>query len=472
MAKVEMSKSSNITKNLRRYETELVKKKRLDQAIELDIIANYGRANVIYAKGGFRSALWEYRTDLKLIIDEYRNKLETFGKFIEGRDIYNTLQLSEDDAKKLSVNFEKCLAYVQTKQNSLLAMCKFRHETQSSDTVEQFINRLKLIAKDCHFKDTDEMIRDSLIFGTSSPKMKEKLFNEGDALTLGKAIQIAQAFEYSQGQLKEMKNYESSTVVHEVNLPRHSQYNSASSRKNRVRRLIKQGRVQLTKIEFKSNPIVILYSKDVEIVGVDNPNKKNVRRRERGATVAKNRIILCKYADPNKEVHKLHGTISKSVINKLKGAFSRLGIPETVVSDNSPQYSFQEFSEFAKKWDFKYVTCTPSPHYPISNWLAEKTVKTVKNMFNKCKKDGKDPYVALLEYRTTPLDIGYTPPQLLMCGKLKSVLPSTLEGPKPKTPLYNEVHSKIGCKKSYQKKYFDRDSKPFKFRRFCQIKGK
>ncbi|VDH89667.1 Hypothetical predicted protein [Mytilus galloprovincialis] len=93
------------------------------------------------------------------------------------------------------------------------------------------------------------------------------------------------------------------------------------------------------------------------------------------------------------------------------------------------------------KWDFKHVTS--SPHYPQSNGLAEKTVQTVKNMFNKCKKDGKDPYVALLEYRTTPLDIGHTPSQLLMCRKLRSVLPTTLEGLVPKTPIYNEVQNKI-----------------------------
>ncbi|CAG2239417.1 unnamed protein product [Mytilus edulis] len=478
----------------------------------------------------------------------------------KGRDIYNTWQLSEDDAKKLSVHFDKFLTYVQPKQNSLLARCKFRYETQSSDTVEQFITRLKLIAKDCNFKDTDEMIRDSLIFGTSSPKVKEKLLNEGDTLTLEKAIQIAQAFEYSQGQLKEMKNLEPSTVVHELNLPRHSQYNSASSLGRTTRRLTELGRVQSTKIESKSNPIVILHSKDVEIVGEDTPNTKNVRRRERNtnsppilgmqscldyeliklvystettctsdsdpmtkSSVLKDYSDIFKgvglvsgkatihidsevppvvhpprrvpvalrgrlnlpisdrkieeiekatLSDPqfdilksvilegwpqsrsecpaqilefwnhrdelsvNSEVHKLHGTTSTTVINKLKGTFSRLGIPETVVSDNGPQYSSQEFSEFANKWDFKHVTS--SPHYPQSNGLAEKTVQTVKNMFNKCKKDGKDPYVALLEYRTTPLDIGYTPSQLLMCRKLRSVLPTTLEELVPKTPIYNE----------------------------------
>ncbi|XP_063448166.1 uncharacterized protein K02A2.6-like [Mytilus trossulus] len=171
-------------------------------------------------------------------------------------------------------------------------------------------------------------------------------------------------------------------------------------------------------------------------------------------------IVIVDYYSLYLEVHKLYGTTSTTVINKLKGTFSRLGIPETVVSDNGHQYSSQEFSEFAKKWDFKHVTS--SPHYPQSNGLAEKTVQTVKNMFNKCKKDGKDPYVALLEHRTTPLDIGYTPSQLLMCRKLRSVLPVTQEGLIPKTPIYNEVQNKIDCKKSYEKKYYDKGSKPLK----------
>ncbi|VDI36808.1 Hypothetical predicted protein [Mytilus galloprovincialis] len=63
-------------------------------------------------------------------------------------------------------------------------------------------------------------------------------------------------------------------------------------------------------------------------------------------------IVIVDYYILYLEVHKLHGTTSTTVINKLKGTFSRLGIPETVVSDNGPQYSSQEFSEFAKKIGF------------------------------------------------------------------------------------------------------------------------
>ncbi|CAC5357946.1 unnamed protein product [Mytilus coruscus] len=59
------------------------------------------------------------------------------------------------------------------------------------------------------------------------------IIDNTEVLQTEKAIQIAQAFEYSQEQLKEMKNFEPSTVVHEVTISRHTQYNSASSRKNR-----------------------------------------------------------------------------------------------------------------------------------------------------------------------------------------------------------------------------------------------
>lgn len=60
------------------------------------------------------------------------------------------------------------------------------------------------MARDCNFKDTDEMIRDRVVFSIQSEKIREKLINVGEELTLDKAIQIAQAYEYSQEQLKLM----------------------------------------------------------------------------------------------------------------------------------------------------------------------------------------------------------------------------------------------------------------------------
>jgi len=55
----------------------------------------------------------------------------------------------------------------------------------------------------------------------------------------------------------------------------------------------------------------------------------------------------------------------------LKSTFSRYEIPESLVSDNSPQYSSQEFSEFTIKNGFTHFT--GSPHIPQSNNHAERT---------------------------------------------------------------------------------------------------
>lgn len=64
---------------------------------------------------------------------------------------------------------------------------------------------------------------------------------------------------------------------------------------------------------------------------------------------------------------------SLAVITKLKSVFARHGIAETVIRDNGPCYSSEEFRRFANAWDFTHTTT--SPRYPQSNGLAEKTVQ-------------------------------------------------------------------------------------------------
>lgn len=55
--------------------------------------------------------------------------------------------------------------------------------------------------------------------------------------------------------------------------------------------------------------------------------------------------------------------------------------------------------------DCRVTHVTSSPHYPESNGLAEKAVKTVKTLWRK----GGDRQDALLTYRTTPLESGNRP---------------------------------------------------------------
>ena len=171
-------------------------------------------------------------------------------------------------------------------------------------------------------------------------------------------------------------------------------------------------------------------------------------------------VLVVDYYSRFFEVGKLTSTRSSTVIAKLKGFFARHGIPEKLVSDNGPQYSAQGFSEFAEEWDFIHETS--SPHFPQSNGLAEKTVQTIKHIFSKAKADNRDPYVGILEYRTSPLECGSSPSQLLMSRRLRSILPTTHQQLKPSIASHAQARVKMQVNRMRQKRYYDPGSKPLK----------
>jgi hypothetical protein len=157
------------------------------------------------------------------------------------------------------------------------------------------------------------------------------------------------------------------------------------------------------------------------------------------------------------EVAQLQSTTSNSVINKIKPMFARYGIPERVVSDNGPQYSSQEFKDFSKRYNFDHVTS--SPYHPKSNGLAEKYVQVVKRIFEKARLDRQDPLLGILEYRSTPLDIGYSPAELLQGRLLRSVMPILPQRLEPKFIDHSVVRTKLETKRAHEKEYYDRTAK-------------
>ena len=45
--------------------------------------------------------------------------------------------------------------------------------------------------------------------------------------------------------------------------------------------------------------------------------------------------------------------------SKLHVHFTGYDIPDVLVSDNGPQFSFDDFAEFSKMWEFQQVTSSP-----------------------------------------------------------------------------------------------------------------
>ncbi|KAJ3661862.1 hypothetical protein Zmor_006241 [Zophobas morio] len=128
-------------------------------------------------------------------------------------------------------------------------------------------------------------------------------------------------------------------------------------------------------------------------------------------------LIVTDYYSRFFEIFKLNKMTEFIIIAKLKTLFSRFGIPEIVRSDNGPQFQ-SEFKKFAYDYDFHHITS--SPYFPQSNGCIEAAVKIAKSLIKK-NPGGLD--LALLAYRTTPLDCGYSPSELLMNRKLRSHLP-------------------------------------------------
>ena len=139
-------------------------------------------------------------------------------------------------------------------------------------------------------------------------------------------------------------------------------------------------------------------------------------------------MLVVDYFSRYVEIAQLSPTRSTDVIVHLKSIFARHGIPETLVSDNGPQFSGHTMREFAVDYGFKHVTS--SPKYPRSNGEAERAVQTVKNLLKKAR----DPYRALLAYRATPLSNGYSPAQLLMGRRLRTTVPALPETLQPALP--------------------------------------
>ena len=60
---------------------------------------------------------------------------------------------------------------------------------------------------------------------------------------------------------------------------------------------------------------------------------------------------------------------SATIINHLKGIFDEHGILERLISDNSPQYSSQEFQVFSARYGFDHVTSSPLYHLVTNSHL-------------------------------------------------------------------------------------------------------
>ena len=145
---------------------------------------------------------------------------------------------------------------------------------------------------------------------------------------------------------------------------------------------------------------------------------------------------------------------SHRVVKMLRQIFSEQGIPKVLRSDNGPHYSGQAFQDFARELGFQHVTS--SPHYPRSNGFIESQVKSVKAALLKAKTTHRDPDMALLCLRTTPIDHKLPSPAELLLGR---VIQDNLPRKITRDASSEVVTPRLEERQELQKFYHDRSAR-------------
>ena len=117
------------------------------------------------------------------------------------------------------------------------------------------------------------------------------------------------------------------------------------------------------------------------------------------------------------------------------------GIPLTLISNNGPNYASEEFSLFAKAWDFQHLTYSPK-----AIGKAESAVKIMKTIITKGNGKGENKWKAILEWKNSPTPSqGTSPAQRLMSRRRRS-----LYKPEVQSTVAAQVMMKRKLAKCYQ----------------------
>ena len=132
-----------------------------------------------------------------------------------------------------------------------------------------------------------------------------------------------------------------------------------------------------------------------------------------------------------------------TIINKTKAHFARFGVPCICHRENGPQFTSQEYAEFAAHYRFKHTTS--SPYHSQRNGKAEAAVKVSESILKK----SDDLQTALLNHRNTPPKGRRT----------RTTLPTPDHLLEPTTIHTDTVIEEIKTTRSNSKTYYDKSAR-------------
>lgn len=166
----------------------------------------------------------------------------------------------------------------------------------------------------------------------------------------------------------------------------------------------------------------------------------------------RNYLILYDFYSRYLDIIETRTKTANEVIRKLKDNFANHGIPRKIIADNMPFGSF-EFASFCRTFDIELVNTSPT--YSQANGFIEKGVGIAKSLLKKSSENRNELWLALLEYRNTPLkEVNASPTELLMSRKTRTLLPAKIQLFDPS--VVPSIRQNIHYRNARSKRYYDR----------------
>ena len=177
----------------------------------------------------FRDAYEDYAIAAELSAKDPAVQAATLKTIMgkECKQILNRLGLTAAELKKTDI-IEQIRSTFPPARNILFERYRFHSaEQQPTETVDQFLIRLKHLSESCAFSDLqDEMIRDRLVLGCQDHEARARLFREKEC-ALARAVEILRVSKVTRQQLKhitdDITDGQSVNVVKSQNSAKQSQ---------------------------------------------------------------------------------------------------------------------------------------------------------------------------------------------------------------------------------------------------------
>ena len=127
-------------------------------------------------------------------------------------------------------------------------------------------------------------------------------------------------------------------------------------------------------------------------------------------------------------IHPTSSTSTRATLDLLEEDFAHFGFPHTLVTDNAPTFTSEEFRHWCKERGITHLT--GAPYHPATNGAAERLVQTFKQALRKSSLPPKRALQEfLMQYRRTPTSCGFSPSELLNSRQLRTRIDSLLPSP-------------------------------------------